>query len=169
MRKSHISRVFLPVSKATHTESEAKADLPALRQPKERTDSMRRLAGFCATLGLVAAGLMTSVPAAQASTAPPEEGPSVTAYGDCPANWFCVWTGTGGTSTMARFQAGDANLANLGMNNNISSVWNRTGALWCLYDGTNYQGDGLTVPAGWYGNLSPYGFDNKASSLRKCP
>ncbi|WP_188298407.1 peptidase inhibitor family I36 protein [Streptomyces sp. CBMA156] len=110
------------------------------------------------------------MPAAQASTGPIAEGSSVAAFSDCPAGWFCVWTGTNGTGTMARFQSGAADLSDLGMNNNISSLWNRTSSTWCVFMDKNYGGSHAAVAASDSGNLNST-WDNKISSLKKgaCP
>lgn len=104
-----------------------------------------------------------STVAAVASAGPhnTETDVSITAY----SGWFCVWSGTGGQGTMAQFKIGTPDLGDFGLDNQVSSLWNRTGALWCTYLHTNYSGG--TWPVGnWQSNTSQYGRDNNISSLR---
>ncbi|MFB6894099.1 peptidase inhibitor family I36 protein [Kitasatospora sp. NPDC056327] len=131
---------------------------------------MRRLAGLCAAPGLVAAGLMASAPTAQATGPAGGSGPtaeqhrSVTAYQDCPVDWFCVWEHVDGGGRMARFQTGSDNLGDFNLNDQVSSVWNRTGKLWCTW--LNINRDGATWPVGnWRGNTSQYNRNDNISSL----
>ncbi|WP_070196679.1 peptidase inhibitor family I36 protein [Streptomyces oceani] len=47
-------------------------------------------------------------------------------YKRCPKGYFCVFTGKDGTGAMASFKRGASNLKDFGMNNNVSSLANRT-------------------------------------------
>jgi hypothetical protein len=83
---------------------------------------------------------------------------AATGYARCPANRFCVFTGTNGSGVMAYFNdAGDPNLADSsgpkGMNNNIESIYNRRGSEWGLYNDANYKGGLTLVLAGAKGNI----------------
>lgn len=125
---------------------------------------MKRLTGLCAAVGLAAVGVVASVPAAQASTTTVKTSFSITAYQDCPVGWFCAWADTGGLGKMARFQTGSDDLRDFNLNDQISSVWNRTGNLFCTW--LNINRDGATWPVGnWQGNTSQYSRDNNISSL----
>ena len=57
---------------------------------------------------------------------------------------MCVFTGLNGSGAIAYFSTGDANLGDtvgpVGMNNDIESIWNRSGHTWDLFDGTGYTG-----------------------------
>lgn len=107
---------------------------------------MRRLGGLCAALGFVAFCAVTPVAAAHAS-ADVGGRASITAFGDCPAGWFCVWMGSGGTGTMGRFRISVPDLGSM----RVSSLWNRTGVVWCAYPETDYRGNPVVV-GDWRGN-----------------
>ena len=57
---------------------------------------------------------------------------------------MCVFTGPNGSGAIAWFATGDADLGDsvgpVGMNNNIESIWNRSGHDWALFDGAGYTG-----------------------------
>lgn len=126
---------------------------------------MQRFTRLCAALGLAAVGVMASVPTAQASTTTVERDVSITAYQDCPVGWFCVWEDAGGWGRMARFQTGSDDLRDFNLNDQISSVWNRTGKTFCTW--LNINRDGATWPVGnWQGNTSQYNRNDNISSLR---
>ncbi|MBN6040008.1 peptidase inhibitor family I36 protein [Amycolatopsis sp. 195334CR] len=127
---------------------------------------MRWFTKLGVALGLVALAAVAPATAASAGPRHTETDVSITAYSDCPSGWFCVWSGTGGQGTMARFQIGTPDLGDFGLDNRVSSLWNRTGALWCTYLNTNYSGDPWSV-GNWQGNTSQYGRDNNISSLRR--
>ncbi|MET8685405.1 peptidase inhibitor family I36 protein [Streptomyces sp. NPDC004732] len=126
---------------------------------------MQRFTRLCSAVGLAAAGVLVSVPAAQASTAPAATDVSITAYQDCPVGWFCAWEDAGGWGRMARFQVGSDDLRDFDLNDQISSVWNRTGKTFCTW--LNINRDGATWPVGnWQGNTSQYNRNDNISSLR---
>jgi hypothetical protein len=92
---------------------------------------------------------------------------------DCPANRFCVWTNATYTGRFAYFSVGSADLRTpIGgyvFNNRISSLWNRTGQSWCLFDDPGYGPPRFVQSAGGFrANLAIDGFNDKASSLRAC-
>lgn len=125
---------------------------------------MQRFTRLCAALGLAAAGMVASVPTAQASTATVERDVSITAYQDCPVGWFCAWEDAGGLGRMARFQTGSDDLRDFNLNDQISSVWNRTGRTFCTW--LNINRDGATWAVGnWQGNTSQYNRNDNISSL----
>ncbi|MFE3598566.1 peptidase inhibitor family I36 protein [Streptomyces sp. NPDC059096] len=115
-------------------------------------------AALCAALGLAAAAL-AAMPTAQAS-------PSTAAtYDDCPAGWFCAWEHKDGQGKMVRFQNGVKKLSDFGMNDKISSVWNRSGQIFCTYLDNDYKGATWAVGT-WKGNTSQYNRNDNISSLR---
>ncbi|MEU8958046.1 peptidase inhibitor family I36 protein [Streptomyces sp. NPDC048518] len=125
---------------------------------------MQRFTRLCSAVGLAAAGVLVAVPAAQASTAPAAD-VSITAYQDCPVGWFCAWEDAGGWGRMARFQLGSDDLRDFDLNDQISSVWNRTGKTFCTW--LNINRDGATWPVGnWRGDTSQYHRNDNISSLR---
>ncbi|MEU6301183.1 peptidase inhibitor family I36 protein [Streptomyces chartreusis] len=125
---------------------------------------MRRFTSLCTALGLAAAGVVASAPIAQASTATVERDVTITAYQDCPVGWFCAWEDAGGWGRMARFQTGSDDLRDFNLNDQISSVWNRTGRTFCTW--LNINRDGATWPVGnWQGNTSQYNRNDNISSL----
>jgi hypothetical protein len=90
----------------------------------------------------------------------------------CPAGHFCIWEDRNYQGHFARFTIGSDNLARpIGgfvFNNKASSLWNRTGTVWCTYDGFEYSG----AVRSWSNNaasprLNSWG--DRISSLRKCP
>ncbi len=126
---------------------------------------MQRFTALCAAVGLAAAGVVASVPTAQASATTVERDVSITAYQDCPVGWFCAWEDAGGWGRMVRFQTGSDDLRDFNMNDQISSVWNRTGRTFCTW--LNINRDGATWPVGnWQGNTSQYNRNDNISSLR---
>ncbi|MGG6380925.1 peptidase inhibitor family I36 protein [Paenarthrobacter sp. NEAU-H11] len=81
-------------------------------------------------VGLAAAALI-----AVAGVAAPAQ--AATGWDRCPEAHFCAFAGPNGSGLMAAYQVGDPNLADeygpTGMNDNIESVWNRTGSLWGVW------------------------------------
>lgn len=69
---------------------------------------------------------------------------AATGYNRCPDFKMCVFTGTNGSGAIAYFSTGDGNLGDssgpTGMNNNIESIWNRSGHTWELFDGIGFSG-----------------------------
>ncbi|MGY6658585.1 peptidase inhibitor family I36 protein [Amycolatopsis sp. TRM77291] len=129
---------------------------------------MRSFKLLPAALGLVALATVAPATAAQASPAPQKGGASITAYSDCPSGWFCAWEHADGQGRMARFQVGSADLRGQNLNDQISSVWNRTNRIWCTYIDINYGGAGWRVAVNWRGNTGPYNRNDNISSLRAC-
>ncbi|WP_433274700.1 peptidase inhibitor family I36 protein [Actinosynnema sp. CS-041913] len=136
---------------------------------------MRWLKGLTAALGFVAATALVAPAAAHAT--PLDTPVSVASWEQCLDGYFCVWEYPNGNAGVigghfARFAWGSENLANpIGgfvFNDKISSVWNRTGKVWCTHVDKEYQG--RVWPVGnWRGNTAQYSMDNKISSLRVCP
>lgn len=101
------------------------------------------------------------------ATAPPAS--AATGYARCPDLRMCVFTGPNGSGAIAYFSTGDVNLGDsvgpTGMNNNIESIWNRSGHSWALFDGTGYTGTRwVSNPYVGHANLSA-SEANKISSL----
>lgn len=124
----------------------------------------RQTASSALTLLLTMTSLFTAVGIASPVTAN-----SV----DCPSGKFCIWANSTYNGSFAYFAKGSANLANpisgYVFNNKVTSIWNRTGSAWCLYDGANYRTLLLRQSAGGYrANLAVEGIDNKTSSLKSC-
>ncbi|MFI6698089.1 peptidase inhibitor family I36 protein [Streptomyces sp. NPDC050509] len=115
-------------------------------------------AALCAALGLAAVA-MAAMPTAQASPT------TARTYADCPAGWFCAWEHEGGKGKMVRFQNGVKKLSDFGMNDKISSVWNRSGQIFCTYLDNNYKGATWAVGS-WQGNTAKYHRNDNISSLR---
>ncbi|MDN3495814.1 peptidase inhibitor family I36 protein [Planococcus sp. APC 4015] len=116
----------------------------------------KRLAAGAAALG--AACVIAVVPATAAQAA--------TGWDRCQPGYFCGFTGTNGTGTIAQYQVGDPDLSDgygpVGMDNNIESFWNRTGSVWGVYRNIGgQQGWGLgpgaklgTLDGSWANNIS---------------
>ncbi|MFE9610844.1 peptidase inhibitor family I36 protein [Streptomyces sp. NPDC006012] len=125
---------------------------------------MQRFTRLCAALGLAVVGAMASTTTTQAATTTVDTSKSIMAYQDCPVGWFCAWEDAGGWGRMARFQVGSDDLRDFNLNDQISSVWNRTGKTFCTW--LNINRDGATWPVGnWQGNTSQYNRNDNISSL----
>ncbi|MGW3955231.1 peptidase inhibitor family I36 protein [Streptomyces sp. NPDC004752] len=125
---------------------------------------MQRFTGLCAALGLAAVAVTASTTTTQAAPTTIETGRSITAYQDCPVGWFCAWEDEGGWGRMARFQLGSDDLRDFNLNDQISSVWNRTGKTFCTW--LNINRDGASWPVGnWRGNTAQYNRNDNISSL----
>ncbi|UJW28733.1 peptidase inhibitor family I36 protein [Saccharothrix sp. AJ9571] len=129
---------------------------------------MRVFTGLWTALGLAAVGAVVPATTAQAAPAAVDGDVSITAYSDCPSGWFCVWEHADGQGRMARFQIGTPHLGNYNLNDQVSSVWNRTSSIWCTYLDIDYGGAGWRVSSGWRGNTSLYDRNDNISSLRDC-
>ncbi len=97
---------------------------------------------------------------------------SATAFSDCPAARMCIFNNLNGGHPWGYFAVGDANLGAApgpsGLNNNAESGYNRTGQVWCFYDGANYTSLLGVIDPGQQGNFRPE-VRNKVTSLRVCP
>ncbi|TDC59157.1 hypothetical protein E1258_18915 [Micromonospora sp. KC207] len=95
---------------------------------------------------------------------------AATGYNRCPDFKMCVFTGPNGSGTIAWFSTGDGNLGDssgpVGMNNNIESIWNRSGHTWELFDGAGYSGTMWTSRPYVGGNNVIAAAANRVSSLR---
>lgn len=148
---------------------------------------MRCLKSLSIALGFVAATVAapaaaTAAPVDTQVTSPPgvaitqtSDEPAATSFAQCPSGRFCVWTNADGTGYFAKFEWGSPDLANpIGghvFNDEISSVWNRTGYKWCLYEHKDWSPSGRIMGIGDYmGTVGGprYSFDNLTSSLRAC-
>ncbi|MEU4745342.1 peptidase inhibitor family I36 protein [Actinosynnema sp. NPDC023658] len=131
---------------------------------------MNRIRTVLAALGLAVIALTT--PTVAQAQQPGDVG--AMAFADCPAGYFCVWEHADGTGHWARFQTGSPDLTvpigSFVFNDQISSVWNRTSRIWCLYENINHGGAVLRIAAGWGpGPIGPrYDFNDKVSSLSPC-
>lgn len=94
---------------------------------------------------------------------------AATGWDRCHQGWFCVFAEPNGQGLMAMYQVGDPNLGDAygpqGMNNNIESVWNRTGSSWGLFKGTYGTGEGAGFGPG--ARTSIWWFANVASSIQR--
>lgn len=100
---------------------------------------------------------------------------AATGYARCPAGKLCVFTGTGGNGVIGIFSNGDVDLGAApgpsGLDNNIESVWNRSGSNFAFYPERNYNGgsaDGISelVPRTAKATFYPE-FRNTTSSIKK--
>jgi hypothetical protein len=128
------------------------------RKRKETTMNVKHLAHLALTSLVTVVGIAS---------------PATANSADCPSGKFCIWTNDNYEGRIAYFSRGSANLANpIGgyvFNNKVTSIWNRTGSAWCLYDGANYRTGLLRQSAGGYrSNLAVEGINNKTSSLKSC-
>ena len=118
----------------------------------------KRLLAF-ASVGAAAMIVAAASPAAAA-----------TGYNRCPNLKMCVFTGPNGTGAIAYFSTGDANLGDsvgpVGMNNNIESIWNRSGHTFELFDGAGYTGTRWVSNPYVGGNNVIASAANRVSSLR---
>jgi len=112
---------------------------------------------------IVRAAAMAAVLAASLLVTPQ---PAQASLSQCPAGYFCAWSGGSFTGSFGYFRCCHPDLRFLGsggLYNNISSVWDRTGKIWCLFDGLNYTGAYTSLPKGIKGGVG--GFNNRTSSL----
>ncbi len=121
--------------------------------------SLRRsLLTLTAAAGLAMSAALTA-PAAAAAETP---------WRNCEVGEFCVYEHDNGYGKPAYFRNGTNNLGDYGLNDKVSSVWNRTGRTVCTYLDTNKQGS--TWPVGnWKGNTSQYNRNDNISSLWVTP
>lgn len=107
-----------------------------------------------------AAGLAMSA----ALTAPAAAATAETPWRNCEVGEFCVYEHDNGYGGAAYFRNGTDNLGDYGLNDKVSSVWNRTGKTVCTYLDAYKQGS--TWPVGnWKGNTSQYHRNDNISSL----
>jgi hypothetical protein len=101
------------------------------------------------------------------AAAPPAS--AATGYDRCPNFRMCVFTGPNGSGAIAYFLNSDGNLGDssgpVGMNNNIESIWNRSGHTWVLFDGVGYTGTMWTSRPYVGGNNVVAAAANRVSSL----
>lgn len=93
---------------------------------------------------------------------------TIQAY-ECSTGRLCTWDRADGTgSPRMSFEYGARDLAETnGYNDKISSVFNNTGRIMCIYVDSLGRGSALPIAPGWKGALSPrYAYmDNKTSSI----
>jgi hypothetical protein len=120
--------------------------------------SMRRsLLTLTAAAGLAMSAALTA-PAAAAAPA------AETPWRNCEVGEFCVYEHDNGYGKVAYFRSGTNNLRDYSLDNQVSSVWNRTGRLVCTY--TDIYSWGEKWPVGnWKGNTSQYNRNDNISSL----
>jgi hypothetical protein len=100
------------------------------------------------------------------AVAPAAPAQAATGWDRCEPGYFCAFTGTNGTGVIARYQVGDPDLSDghgpVGMDNNIESLWNRTGSIWGVWRNIGGQegwaiGQGAklgTLHGSWPNNIS---------------
>ncbi|TDB71312.1 peptidase inhibitor family I36 protein [Micromonospora sp. KC721] len=119
-----------------------------------------RIKGLLVSASIGAAMVVAAAPPASAATG----------YDRCPNFRMCVFTGPNGSGAIAYFSTGDGNLGDssgpVGMNNDIESIWNRSGHTWELFDGVGFSGTRwVSRPYVGPNNVIPAAA-NKVSSLR---
>lgn len=91
--------------------------------------------------------------------------------GDCRQGEFCLWDDADYQGRFGFFTSQVANLRQNGLNDNVSSVINKTDHSWCLYRDADFSGEYRVIrPGQWVPNLrnSTWGFNDMASSARPC-
>ncbi|MEV6715802.1 peptidase inhibitor family I36 protein [Lentzea sp. NPDC051208] len=92
---------------------------------------------------------------------------SIAAWEGCDPGEFCVYEHANGVGPKrAAFQYRAPDLRAFNLNDQVSSVWNRTGQTWCTFLDINYGGATWPVGAGWKGNSGVYNRNDNISSLR---
>jgi hypothetical protein len=94
---------------------------------------------------------------------------------DCSSGWFCTYDSTDGAVTSSQhhynFQLGARDLTEIRYdgttyNDKISSVYNLTNHIMCLYEHANGQGRILPIGPNFRGAVGPrYNFENITSSV----
>jgi hypothetical protein len=88
-----------------------------------------------------------------------------TALAQCRAGTFCTWQNAGFEGRFEAFTRRDPNLTRRGYDNKITSVWNRTGSSWGLYEHDKYCGYNRSYPPGFRGYVGA-DMNNLASSVK---
>ncbi|GAA3633955.1 hypothetical protein GCM10022223_60340 [Kineosporia mesophila] len=107
--------------------------------------SMRRIAALSAAL-LSATAIGTTALAGSASAA-------ASSYSQCGSGKFCVWTEADGGGTY-RYTTEDIKQLGSVLDNNIESIWNRTGSNVAIYTGANFTDRCSTIGSGTKRNLA---------------
>jgi hypothetical protein len=113
-------------------------------------------AGMAVAAGLTITAL--SAPAASANA-------DVTGYDQCESPDFCLFEDGGGGGRVIGLQGAHATLPP-DFDNITSSIWNRSGQVWCLYTGPDYTGNYLVV-GNYKGDIIGYDRLNDAISSAK--
>lgn len=111
---------------------------------------MPRIRNTLATMVATGAMLLGSL----AVAAPAE---AATGYDRCPHGSFCLFSGENGTGTIGIFKWGSPDLRQQGLNNNVRSLWNRSGNKVIIYKDFNYVHP--------YTSHRPYGAPNPVSEF----
>ncbi|UOZ10732.1 peptidase inhibitor family I36 protein [Amycolatopsis sp. WQ 127309] len=89
---------------------------------------------------------------------------AATGYARCPSGYFCVFADANGGGTIAYFHHGSPDLRQQGIDNTVSSVWDRSAGTFALCDRYGYAGNLVDVFSGAKSNLDA-GENNRASSV----
>jgi hypothetical protein len=118
------------------------------------------------------AALLAVAAAAGALTAPATAQAAVT---DCPIGYFCIWVGTGYTSTRYQWnkstidaQANDGFTLPVGPNNRGNSFYNHTTVAINIYDASHcaYSPWTRTMLSGQFANAAGSDWGNRVSSIQ---
>ena len=128
----------------------------------------------------VVAGLALVTPMAAPVAAAPTTANTTTAvpvraddlgksYSRCGAQNFCLFEHVDGGGEVVGYRGEHANVGTF--NDRTSSIKNRTGRLWSVYDHVNFGGRCLPVAADYTGNVTQYNMNDRISSARPggCP
>lgn len=118
---------------------------------------------FFAVLGVLAvvAGTTAATPASADATAAEEP------FSACSAGWFCTWDSEQGIGQKRmNFQEGARDLAENNYNDMISSVYNRSNQVFCLYEHSYGDGRHLAISVGYKARIPDrYNFRDITSSI----
>jgi len=94
--------------------------------------------------------------------------PAFASKGDCPQGYMCIF---GDSNFTGRFMATSQPVGNVeSLNDLTTSVWNRTGAHWCLFLDTGFgptQDTYVVAPGQEISNIGN-GWNDNVSSMRPC-
>jgi hypothetical protein len=114
--------------------------------------------------------LAATVTVAGLSVAAAVPASAATGYARCAKGNLCLFSEQGGRGVVAQYKNGDHDLSDAvgprGMNDNVESVWNRSGQPFVAFNRVDYEGRIGVIYAGDKGNTKP-GFTNSVSSLKR--
>lgn len=85
---------------------------------------------------------------------------------ECAANRLCIYMDNDGKGKAFNMQLGARNLADVGLNDQTSSVYNLSSKIFCLYEHAGGGGRILGISPNFKGNIGPrYNFNDITSSV----